>query len=164
MVSIDIDTDGLADVYGELDDLRDDWGDDGVAWTVGSAVGYGVYLEFGTSDMDPKPFFRPVVSEVRARGAVDFLEAHTDLDVAAVESTKQLVSAFAFAIERRVKEIITRKGLVDTGTLRASVLAVPLAAADDLPTAEEFSGFDAENPAPVGAGRALLSTDIEIET
>jgi len=122
-----------------------------------------LFLEFGTRKMDPKPFFRPALQEVRARGVDGFINAHTKTTVEALGSIRQIVAALAFAIERRIKEIITAKGLILTGTLRSSVLAVPLADVSDLPDEDEFSGFDEDSPAPPTAGRSLVSRDIEID-
>jgi len=45
------------------------------------------------------------------------------------------VETLALAVERRVKEILTEKGLIDTGTLRASITTADTAAA--LPSADE---------------------------
>jgi len=164
MTTFDVDLGGLATLKEELADIESDLEDgQGTTYFVGTAVEYAVFLEFGTSKMDPKPFFRPALQEVRARGVDGFINAHTKTTVEALGSIRQIVAALAFAIERRIKEIITAKGLVDTGTLRASVLALPLADVSELPDVDDFSGFDAENPAPATAGRALVSTDIEVD-
>jgi len=157
-----VDVDGLDDVFEDLDDLEDDFSGPTEDWVIGTAVEYSIYLEFGTRNMDPKPFFRPVLVEVRTRGVADFIEHNSKLEVEAIGSIRQLVGSLAFTIERRIKEVITEKGLIDTGTLRASILALPLGDASELPTVDEFSGFDSESPAPPDAGRALVSTDIEV--
>jgi len=89
--------------------------------------------------MDPKPFFRPALGELRAKGVAGFVREHTRTTVEALGSAGQVVAALALALERRIKEIITRKGLIDTGTLRASVLAVPGDNPSALPGEGEFS-------------------------
>jgi len=155
-----LEIDGLDDVFDELDQLQEDYTGGG-RWVVGTAVNYSVFLEFGTSRMDARPFFRPALLEVRQAGVPDFIERNTRTTVDAIDSADELVAILARSIERRVKEIITKRGLVDTGALRASVLAVK--SASSLPDESDFSGFDSENPAPVGAGKALASEDIEIE-
>jgi hypothetical protein len=116
------------------------------------------YLELGTSKMDPKPFFGPVLDEVRLQGVVGFIRHNTRVDPTELPDVNQVLKVLAFAIERRVKEIITDKGLIDTGTLRASVVAIPGGDPSKLPDASEFSGFDSETPAPPTAGRALTET------
>lgn len=136
MTSIDVDVDGLEQTIEKLDRLEERWTDDS-RWVVGTAVEYAVYLEFGTSKMDPKPFFRPALQEAR-RDIEGFIRDNTRTTVSEIDDVQELVRAVAFALERRVKEIITRKGLIDTGTLRASVQAVPGANPGELPTADEI--------------------------
>lgn len=156
-----VDIDGLEDVFSELDELQDDFSGGG-QFIVGTAVEYSIFLEFGTSKMDPKPFFRPVLREVKSGGVPDFVEDNTNTTVESVNSAEELVQTVAFAIERRIKEVITQKTLVDTGTLRASVLAVPGGSESALPTVDDFDAFSSENPAPASAGRAIANTEIDI--
>lgn len=153
-----VEINGMQDTLAELDELKRDFTGGG-EWVVGTAVEYAIYLEFGTSKMDPKPFFRPALREVRTRGVEGFVESNSDTSIESIDSAEELVQTLAFALERRIKEIITRKTLVDTGTLRASVLAVPLGGVDNLPGEDEFSGFDSDNPAPPTAGRATVNID-----
>lgn len=136
MTSIDVDVHGLEALFDELDDLEDAWADD-QRWVVGTAVEYSIYLEFGTSKMDPKPFFRPALQEAR-RDIEGFIRDNTNTVVSEIGSADELVRTIAFALERRVKEIVTRKGLIETGTLRASVQAVPGADVGQLPSADEI--------------------------
>lgn len=157
-----VDVNGLNDLFQDLDELEDDFTGPTEDWIIGTNVEYSIFLEFGTRHMDPKPYFRPVMAEVRAKGVADFLEDHTQLEVEAVTSIRQLVVGTALAFERRVKEVVTKKGLIDTGTLRASIVALPAANASNLPDVDDFSGFDVDNPAPPDAGRALVSRDIEV--
>lgn len=138
MVDFDAQLDGFKRLLEELEEMEEDLrGDE--RWIVGTGVEYAIYLEFGTSKMDPKPFFRPVISEVRQKGVERFLNANTEYTASQIEDLDSLVTALALAIERRVKEVITEKGLIDTGTLRASVAALPgtdprqLATEEDLP-------------------------------
>jgi hypothetical protein len=113
--------------------------------------------------MDPKPFFRPALAELRQKGIERFVEDNSNLEPDAINDLDNLLGAVALSLERRIKEIITRKGLIDTGTLRASVVAVPGGDASVLPGESEFSGFDSDSPAPATAGRALASSDITID-
>jgi len=156
-----VDVEGEAALFEALDDLADDFSEAG-DWVVGTAVEYAPPNEFGTANRDARPFFRPALSELRGN-VPDFIEDNTRTDIDEIDSGDELVATVAFALERRIKEIVTRKDIVDTGTLRASILAVPREAAGDLPGASEFSGFDSDNPAPATAGRAVLGTEVEFE-
>jgi len=139
--------------------------DPGEPVVVGTAVNYSVFLEFGTSDMDPKPFFRPALAELRVKGIEGFIKDSGILrskDFSDVEDADEVVDALALTLERRIKEIITEKGLIDTGTLRASIVAVSGTAAN-LPEESEFSGFTSDSPAPQTAGRALANAVVEVD-
>jgi len=163
MADFELELEGYRRVLDSLEELEDQLRGGGPV-TVGTGVEYAVYLEFGTSDMDPKPFFRPVLAELRIEGPESFVEKHSQLEAAQIEDLDDLISAVGLTIERRVKEVITRKGLIDTGTLRASVVAIPGSEAGGLPDASEFTGFDGDSPAPASAGRAVVSEPVTIES
>jgi len=112
--------------------------------------------------MDAKPFFRPAISEVRSRGVEGFIAENTGTTVEAQEDAADVLEILALALERRIKEIITDKGLIDTGTLRASVVAVRGADPSKLPVEDDLSGFDANSPAPATAGRAVAEEVVEV--
>jgi hypothetical protein len=154
MSDFDIDVSGLAAIRGDIDDLSDDIERPGT-WYVGTGVEYSIYLEFGTSKMDPKPFFRPAVAEAK-RDSDSFIQRHEQVNPETIDDVDTYIKVLALAIENRVKEIITEKGLVDTGTLRASVLAVPTDPSG-LPSADAFPDEDVSPD----AGRSLVE-DIEI--
>lgn len=140
------DLDGVQQLREELDDLEDRWTTQ-ERWIVGTAVNYAVFLEAGTRHMDPKPFFRPALhayrSNLRAAIAAD---SRTTLEE--IGSADELVQTIAFGLERRIKRIITKKGLIDTGTLRVSVQAIPgvdggqLPTVEDIPTDEQGNAID----------------------
>ena len=153
--------DGLAARIEELEDLADDV-QTVTTYTLGTGVEYSVYLEFGTSKMDAKPFFRPAINEVRAQGVEGFVAHNTKTSVDALPDIDAVIKVLALALERRIKEIITDKGLIDTGTLRASVLAIRGGDPSVLPTAGDFSGFDSDSVAPPSAGRGLIEETIEL--
>jgi hypothetical protein len=136
MTDIDVDLSGMASLQETIDNLQDDI-ETTVTWVTGTAVEYAIYLEFGTRDMDPKPFVRPAarVYESNLEAAI---AADTNTTLQAIDDADQLVKVVAFGLERRIKKIITAKGLVETGTLRASVRAVPLRQIDSLPEADEI--------------------------
>lgn len=136
MTDLDLNIRGLDALEAELEERQARWASGG-EWVVGTAVEYSVYLEYGTSRMDPKPFFRPALNEARWKGIPAFIDDHTRKDPDDITSAAELVKTLALALERRVKEIITIRGLVDTGTLRASVQAVPRTDIGQLPSADE---------------------------
>jgi len=169
-----VEIDGLGDMFEDLDDLEDDYGDDGENWQVGTNVEYAIYLEFGTSSHviegdpllyfenesgqliskkrvrhpgnDPKPFFRPAVNEVRLQGGPGFIRHNTRKQPEQIDSTREYVATLAFALQRRVQEIIRNKGLIDTGNLRASVRATPVGDVSSLPDASEVNPGETFNP------------------
>jgi len=162
VIDLDLNLDGLEAAINRLDELEDDV-ETLTTYTVGTAVEYAVYLEFSTSKMDAKPFFRPAINEVRAQGVDGFIAHNTRTTLEAQDSLDDVLRVLALAIERRVKEIITRKGLIDTGTLRASVIAVSGGDPSVLPGEGEFSGFTSDSQAPANAGRALTNATVEVD-
>lgn len=160
-MNIDLGLDGVEAAIEALDDLEDDV-ETITTYTVGTAVEYALYLEVGTSKMDAKPFFRPALNEIRAQGVEGFIAHNTRTSVAALGDIDSVLRALALALERRIKEIITDKGLIDTGTLRASVVAVRGGDPTKLPGESEFSGFDSESQAPATAGRAVAEEPVNL--
>lgn len=144
----------IEDVTETMEDLQEN-ASGGGTWFVGTAVEYSIYLEFGTSKMDAKPFVRPALAEAR-RDLESFIKRNTEREIGDFETAGEVVRAIAFALERKIKEIITKKSLIDTGTLRASVLAVPadpsaLPEGDDLETDEQGNPIDARQTVEVSA-------------
>ena len=146
MTNIDAEVEGLQRVLDSLNDLEEDFTDDGPGWLVGTAVEYSIYLEFGTSDMDPKPFFRPVLAEVSTKGVRRFVAENSEYALGELDDIDSILAALALGIERRIKEIITQKGLIDTGTLRASIAAIPGGSASQLATEADVSGGEDYGP------------------
>jgi len=161
MADFSLALDGLAELEAELDELEDDL-ESSREVIVGTGVSYAVYLEGGTRHMDPKPFFGPAINEARTQGVERFVEDNTNTSVEALDTLDQLVAVLGLALERRIKEIITTKGLIDTGTLRASVVAVPGTDPSALPTESDLSGFTSDSQAPPTAGRAVTDT-VEVD-
>jgi hypothetical protein len=161
VIDLDLNLNGLEAAINRLDELEDDV-ETLTTYTVGTAVEYSLYLEFGTSQMDAKPFFRPAINEVRAQGVDGFIAHNTRTSVEALPDADAVIRVLALALERRVKEIITDKSLIDTGTLRASIVAVRGDDPSVLPGEEEFSGFDSDTQAPATAGRGLIEEAVEI--
>ena len=162
MADFELELEGFRRVLDALDDISDDLRGAGTV-TVGTGVEYAVFLEFGTRDMDPKPFFRPALAELRVQGVNGFIQSNTRLSAEQIDDLDGLITIVGLALERRIKEIITEKGLIDTGTLRASVVAVKGADPSKIPTEEDFSGYSSETPAPPSAGRAVASGTVEVD-
>jgi len=146
MTNIDAEIEGFRRVLESLDDLEEDFGDDGAGWLVGTAVEYAIYLEFGTSDMDPKPFFRPVLAEVSTKGVRAFVAENSNYSLGELDDIDSILAALALGIERRIKQVITRKSLIDTGTLRASIAAIPGGSTGRLATADDVVGGEDYGP------------------
>jgi len=147
MSDLDLDLDGKDELQASIAELQEDYREPG-DWYVGTAVEYAIYLEFGTSKMDAKPFVRPAVhayqSNLKAAIATD-----TRTTLAEIGSAEELVQTVAIGLERRIKRIITAKGLIETGTMRASVRAVENPSR--LPSADE-----------VDPGDVAASADLEV--
>lgn len=94
-------------------------------WWVGTVVEYAIYHEFGTRRMRARPWFRPAIRKVRLRfgagAAIDSRKLWQDI----LAGRPGLVRTIALELEREAKQEIRRKGLIDTGNMRASVTAAP---------------------------------------
>lgn len=123
MTGFDMDLQGLETHQQQLEEEADQWTGASGTWYVGTAVSYSLFVEFGTSKMDAKPFFRPALAEAE-RGLPAFVRENTKKTLQQIDGPQELVRVVAYALERRVKEIITEKGLIESGTMRASVKAV----------------------------------------
>lgn len=146
-MDFNVETTGFDTAIEDLKDIEEDLGQGG-PWIVGTKVNYAIYLEAGTSKMSAKPFFRPALAEVRMQGIDGFIDANTRKSVDEIDDVADLVKTLALALERRIKQIITAKGLVDTGTLRASVTATR-GGVGDLPSLEE--------------AQEMASADVEVD-
>lgn len=109
---------GYTSVLETLEDLRVQFEGD-TTYLVGPTVEYAVYVDQGTVKMDARPFVKPAAERVQAdlRSKID---PHLQGDPEDAQES-ELVRATALAIEAEMKRIITQKGAVDTGAMRASV-------------------------------------------
>lgn len=107
--------------------------DFGEAW-VGSAVIYGPMQEFGTRFLTERPHWRVAIPEIIAEVGGDQQMQNEVLDAmiarevegklftdAKLDTGTTAPIKVALMIERRVKQIITTKGIIDTGNYRASI-------------------------------------------
>jgi len=109
---------GMDDAQGMLDDVNIQTSGEDV-YVVGPTVHYAVYVDMGTSKMEARPFVKPAAEDVQMNLG-HHLERHLTADFLNA-SEEEILKAAALAVEKRMKEIITEKGAVDTGTMRASV-------------------------------------------
>jgi len=142
-----VDVNGLAEVQEELEDLQDDYGDTTTRY-VGSNVEYAPVLEYGSAPhtitgnpylyfenqdgqlirkrsvdhpgTQPYPHWRPAKAAA-SRTPLRYIRENLGVSEDAIQDTPTLVRLLSLALERDVKERITRLGLVDTGNYRASV-------------------------------------------
>lgn len=109
---------GLGSTLSVLDSLR--WRFDGdTVYVVGPTVEYAVYVDRGTSRMEARPFVKPAAERVQSN-----LSGHVEqfLEGSLMDAGEDgVVRATALAVQREMQRIITQKGAVDTGTMRASV-------------------------------------------
>jgi len=135
MTEFDLELDDTS-VREALDDLREAGGSDRVE-VVGSNVEYAVYLELGTEDMPPYPWFRPAIREFRANPERFITDETGYSSLDEIPSADALVTAVAESLVAQLKKNVTAQGSVDrspgtdpehpkvqTGTLRNSIQAV----------------------------------------
>jgi hypothetical protein len=153
VTEIDIDV-GLGSVLEAIDDLQERYAGGGATWVVGTRVEYAIYVNFGTRNQDPQPFFSAAIAEAQTDLA-GFVASNTRTTLGQADSADELVQTVALALERRMKELAP----VDTGTLRASIAAVPLEAAGRLPDADEIE-TDASGAPVDPAAAASVRTEV----
>ncbi len=91
----------------------------GEAW-VGSAVVYGPFQEFGTKVLQERPHWRIAIAELVA-GAAGNEALQNDILVGITAGPGEAPMKLALQIERRVKQLIRSKGIIDTGNYRGSI-------------------------------------------
>lgn len=125
---------GLAQLTRTLNTVIDAAQEAEGTWWVGTVVVYSSFLEFGTARMTAKPFFQPAILAV-GRQMENVTPRTIGRDpkngralwglMVSDSEDGSLARTVAFALEREVKQQIKRKGLIDTGNLRASIVAAP---------------------------------------
>jgi len=102
VTDFDLELDGFEKTKQRFEELRERYDGDGVTYVVGTAVEYGVFLEFGAEDLPPYPWFRPAIREFQANPE-SFLLDNTDFNsVDEIETTEELVKAVSFALENKM--------------------------------------------------------------
>lgn len=138
MTDFNLELDGFEKTKQQFEELRERYDGDGVTYVVGTSVEYGVYLEFGTEKMSPKPWFRPAIREFKANPE-SFLLDNTEFgSVDEIETTEELVKAVSFALQTKMTANVNAQDPSadrspgvdpdhpsrDTGNLSASIQAV----------------------------------------
>lgn len=106
---------GLSAAQSAIRDVSFEFDDDAV-YLCGPTVRYAVYVDQGTSRMEARPFARPAAQRVQAD-----LSNKVGQFLGSGAGQGEVVKAAALAVEAEMKQIITEKGAVDTGAMRASV-------------------------------------------
>lgn len=100
MTDFGVSIDGLDTVKAELDATLERVETD-ARFEVGAGAEYAVFLEFGTEDMPPYPFFRPAVREFEANPR-SFIADNAGITVENIETAEGLVEAVALALENQI--------------------------------------------------------------
>lgn len=101
MSRFDVDIDD-SQVRASLEELKDR-GTTTREYRVNAGAEYAVYLEFGTRNMPPYPFFRPALRELDANPDA-FIDRHTNTAVDEIDDADTLVQTLAFALERAITQ------------------------------------------------------------
>lgn len=103
MTDFDVDIENADSVAIELESLREQWSTDRV-YVTGTNVEYAVYLEFGTEDMPPYPFFGPAIRGFE-RNPNGFIRRNTEYaGIDEIPSADELVKAVAAALSVQMEK------------------------------------------------------------
>lgn len=102
MVNLDIDLEGAIDLQETFEDLEDEWTTD-TTFVVESGAEYAIYVEMGTEDMPPYPYFRPAIREFQAKPRSFVLDNTAYSSFEEIENGDKLVQAVARALESQMK-------------------------------------------------------------
>lgn len=135
-MDIDLDLEGMGGLQASFEELQER-GEADAVFSVGTNVEYGVYLEFGTEDMPPYPWFRPAIREFQANPE-SFVTDNTGwTDIEEIPNADELVKAVATALANQMTKNVSAETATDrspgthpehperdTGTLANSISAV----------------------------------------
>jgi len=137
MTRFDLGTQGFAELQGDLEELAQK-GDGDAVYKVEVGAEYATFLEFGTRDMPPYPYFRPAIVEFQANPEDFILDNTYHSSIEDIPNANALVQAVASALETQMKTNATAQASdrspgthpdhpqVDTDNLRASISATRL--------------------------------------
>lgn len=102
MTRIDLGINGFAEVQGRMQELLERGSTDRV-YVTGTNTEYAIYLEMGTRDMPPYPWFRPAVVEFQANPE-QFIRKNTDYkSIDAIPTADALVEAIAVGLQTQME-------------------------------------------------------------
>lgn len=135
MTDFDVELQGSNELRVDLGELEDA-GTTDRAYEVGTTVEYGQFLEFGTRDMPPYPWFRPAIRELEANSR-DFVGSSDAVDLDGIEDARNagvIVKAVAASLARQMERNVSADSAAgrspgtnpehpkrDTGTLVNSI-------------------------------------------
>jgi len=115
MAGIDLDVDGEIELEATLDRVQQA-GESDATYEIGTSTEYGQYLEYGTRDMPPYPWFRPAIADFR-RNPNGFIRRNTEYkSIDAIPSADALVKAVAVGLENQM----TKNASAETATGRSA--------------------------------------------
>jgi len=133
MSDISIDLSGMSQLREKLDELKDDYDGDAV-YAVGTNTKYATFLEFGTRNMPPYPFFKPAIREFEANPEAFIADNTGYSGIDDIGGTDAFVRAVATALKTQIEKNVNAAGArdrspgtdpdhpkIDTDTLRASI-------------------------------------------
>jgi len=101
MVSIDIDVDGIPTVVEAIEDIKPDTVETDT-WRIRVGAEYGVYLEKGTRNHPPYPFFEPAIRQFEAIPRT-FVFKNTGQDIESMDDVDNVVEAVANALATQMR-------------------------------------------------------------
>lgn len=116
MVSIDIDVSGIASTVESIEDLKPTVAET-EKWQVRVGAEYGIYLERGTRNHPPYPFFHPAIRQFEATPRT-FVFKNQGVDIDNVDDVGTVVEsvAEALALQMRINVAAQRLGGRSPGT------------------------------------------------
>jgi len=97
----ELDLSGMEQLQGRLEELKED-GTTTAEHEVVSEADYSRFLEFGTRDMPPYPFFRPAIREAKLDAEM-LIRRHQQLGLGDFETADELVLALAESLREQMQ-------------------------------------------------------------
>jgi hypothetical protein len=112
MTDIELDLSGVSELQATIEALQERGGSDAV-YVTGTDREYGIFLELGTEDMPPYPWFRPAIREFRANPK-RFIRDNTDFSgIDEIETADELVATVATALQTQMEKNVSANTSAD---------------------------------------------------
>ncbi len=112
MTDISVDLSGVPRLKEALEDLKGKYASNAI-WVAGTNVEYGVFLEQGTRDMPPYPWFGPAIREFQANSE-NFITDNTGWSsIDEIPNTDALIRAVATALKTQMEKNVNAQKSVD---------------------------------------------------